>query len=84
MPSYNFENTDGSIEVHEMKIAELDDFKQANPHLTQILSQLWLADPVRLGITPPPADFQKYVLGRIKHSVPEASVENRWTLAQEV
>ena len=38
MPTYNFTNEQGDVEVHEMRISELDSFKEANPHLKQTLN----------------------------------------------
>ena len=87
MPRYTFENTKtGNIFDEEMKIAELDPFKEANPHLIQVLGGQPTLDAVRLGITKPPADFQKYVLGKIKAANPEYghSVEKRWMINKEI
>lgn len=41
-------------------------------------------DPIVLGVTRPPSDFQKYVLGRIKEKVPGAKVERRHHIAKEI
>ena len=43
-------------------------------------------DPVNIGVTKPPADFQKYVLGRVKAAVPEASAvaNKRWDIPKEI
>lgn len=39
MPFYEFKNLDtGEIEEHSMRIAELDQFKEDNPHLQRHLS----------------------------------------------
>jgi hypothetical protein len=87
MPNYTFENkkTKKTVIV-EMKIAELDDYIKNNPDMEQVLTVPVLADPVGMGITKPPADFQKYVLGRIRE-VPGANksqVEKRWQINKEV
>jgi hypothetical protein len=40
-----------------------------------------------MGITKPPSDFQKYVLGRIKETAPGAKkdvLEKRWHIPKEV
>jgi hypothetical protein len=68
MPVYTFENINTGDEiVVEMKISELDDFKASNPDLRQlIVSATPSVDPILLGVTKPPSDFQKHVLGRIK------------------
>lgn len=40
MPTYNFRNTETGEEFElMMKIAELDDYKAANPHLQQFLTK---------------------------------------------
>lgn len=40
MPTYEFVNKQtGKVEEHVMRIAELDAFKQANPHLEKIITQ---------------------------------------------
>jgi putative FmdB family regulatory protein len=36
-----------------------------------------IVDPVRIGVTRPPSDFSKYVLGKIKHANPKADIGNR-------
>lgn len=39
MPLYEFVNEQtGEVETHQMKIAELDEFKESNPHLKSKLS----------------------------------------------
>lgn len=43
-----------------------------------------LVDPVRIGVTRPPADFSKYVLGKIKHANPNSSVERRFNISKEI
>jgi putative FmdB family regulatory protein len=43
-----------------------------------------IGDPVRLGVTKAPADFQKYVLGRIKESHPKNNIERNRSIVREV
>jgi hypothetical protein len=46
-----------------------------------------VVDPVGIGVTKPPADFQKHVLGRIKEAVPGTSkkaIEKRWHIPKEI
>ena len=39
MPTYNFRNNETGEEIElQMKIAELDDYKNNNPHMTQFLT----------------------------------------------
>jgi hypothetical protein len=69
-----------------MSIADRDVYEQENPHLQQVLRNFTMVDPVNVGITKPPADFQKYVLGRIKSAVPqaEAVASKRWDIPKEI
>jgi putative FmdB family regulatory protein len=43
-----------------------------------------ICDPVRLGVKRPPADFQKYVLGRIKNDHKLGNVERNSTIPREI
>jgi hypothetical protein len=87
MPFYSFENKKTKKTVTlEMKIAERDQYVKDNPHMVQVLTPPVIADSVRIGVTKPPADFQKYVLGRVKE-VPGANkstIEKRWQINKEV
>lgn len=65
---YTFENINtGEETIVEMRMAELDEFKKNHPELRQIITLATpLVDPVLLGVTKPPQDFQREVLGNIK------------------
>jgi hypothetical protein len=41
-------------------------------------------DPVTLGITKPPSDFQKYVLGKIKSKYKNSTLEKTHAIPKEV
>jgi hypothetical protein len=75
MPYYKFRNkeTDEITEIL-MRIAELDEFKENNPHLeTYIDAVPMLGDGMRMsvpGIGQPDAAFEKGVIDRIKQTVP--------------
>lgn len=43
-----------------------------------------IGDPMRLGVTKVPADFQKYVLGRIKEAHPRGNVERSRSITREI
>jgi putative FmdB family regulatory protein len=43
-----------------------------------------IGDPVRIGVTRAPADFQKYVLGRIKEAHPLGNVERSRSIVREI
>lgn len=77
MPTYEFYNKDsGVVEEHIMRIAQLDEFKKQNPHLERYHSPENLpimSDGARLstpGTGKADSTFEKYVINRIKESVP--------------
>lgn len=77
MPNYQFKNLNtGEIEEHTMRIAELDAFKESNPHLERFFSPENLpgfGDGARMntpGAGKADSTFEKYVINRIKESVP--------------
>lgn len=85
MPEYTFEDINTGEQVTlEMKIAEREEFLASNPHYKQVLKSCVVLDPVKIGVTKPPADFRKHVLGKVRDKVPQAKVENRWTIPKEV
>jgi hypothetical protein len=45
-----------------------------------------LVDPVGIGISKPPADFQKYVLGKVKAANPHSTAvaSKRWSIPKEI
>lgn len=83
MPRYNFENINTGEELEvEMKIAELDEFKKNNPELRQVLNKMNMGDPVKLGITKPPSEFQRDVIGKIHKNTPGSQIgsTSRWDI----
>lgn len=86
MPNYTWLNKETGEEfTNTMTIAERDQFENDNPHLQQVLKNFTMVDPVNIGVTKPPSDFQKHILGRIKESVPGASAvaNKRWDIPRE-
>lgn len=87
MPYYSFEDlkTKEIFEL-EMKIAELDPFLKKNKKkLRQVFVKMNTGDPWLLGVSKPPSDFSKYVLGKVKHNVPGADIERgRYHVAKEI
>ena len=87
MPYYTFRNkvTDEEVTV-QMTIAEHETYLNDKPDWEQVIKAINFADPVSLGVTKPPADFQKYVLGRVKAAVPEANAvaSKRWDIPKEI
>lgn len=87
MPNYTWENQEtGEEHTNTMTIAERDEYEKNNPHLRQVLRHFTMVDSVTIGVTKPPSDFQKYVLGRVKNSVPEANAvaNKRWDIPKEI
>lgn len=87
MPTYSFHDTETDEEFEiQMSYEELKQFLVDNPKVNQSF-RMNIVDPVGIGITKPPADFQKYVLGRIKETVPGAQkhvMEKRWHIKKEI
>lgn len=87
MPNYTFRNKITNEEVTvQMTMAEHDTYLDDKPDWEQVIVAATFVDPVSIGVTKPPADFQKYVLGRIKSAVPEASAvaSKRWDIPKEI
>lgn len=84
MPIYEFLNKQtNEIEEHMMKISELDTFKSENPQLERYISSMNIGDSVRLGVTKPPADFQKGVIERMKATIPGNKINSKWNTPRE-
>jgi hypothetical protein len=72
MPIYQFINNDTNEEFDLiMTIAERDEFVKNNPACIQQFTSLNIGDPVRLGITKPPPEFMRGVIGRMQDSIPK-------------
>lgn len=87
MPNYTWMNKETGEEfTNTMTMAEHEEFVKNNPHLQQVLRNFTMVDPVNIGVTKPPSDFQKHVLGRIKASVPgaDAVASKRWDIPKEI
>ena len=87
MPNYTWMDREtGEEHTNTMTIAERDSYEANNPHLQQVLRNFTMVDPVNIGVTKPPADFQKYVLGRVKAAVPHADAvaSKRWDIPKEI
>ena len=84
---YSFEDKETGEEfVYDLTYEQLQEFLVDFPNLVQTF-RINIADPVGMGITKPPSDFQKYVLGRIKETAPGAKkdvIEKRWHIPKEV
>ena len=87
MPYYTFQDTTTEeIFVLEMTIAEREQFLKDNPNLYQMVVPIPVVDPVGIGVTKPPSDFSKYVLGRIKETsgTKDNKLEKRWSIPKEI
>lgn len=86
MPVYSFEDKETQEQFElTMSYDELLSFIENNPTLHQVF-KMNVVDPVGIGISKPPSDFQKYVLGKVK-SMPGAEssvIEKRWQIAKEI
>ena len=82
---YSFIDTETEEEFElEMTYDQLKVFLEANPRFNQTFV-MNLGDPIRMGVTKPPSDFSKYVLGRVKEAHPLGkSIERRHTITKEV
>ena len=84
---YSFEDTETGEEFElSMTYDQLKEFLVDFPNLNQTF-RMNVVDPVGIGVTKPPSDFQKYVLGRIKDKVPGANksvMEKRWHIPKEI
>ena len=86
MPVYTFEDKDtGESYDKVLSYDEMIKYLEDNPGLSQTF-RMNIVDPVGIGITRPPADFSKYVLGKVKQ-MPGANkdvIEKRWTIPKEI
>lgn len=82
---YSFEDQETGEEFElEMSYEQLQEFLKNNPEVNQTF-RMNIGDPVRMGVTRPPTDFSKYVLGRVKENNPlGGAVERRYTIPKEV
>jgi hypothetical protein len=84
MPMYSFEDTETGEEFElEMTYEQLKPFLEKYPNLNQTF-RMNLGDPVRMGVTKPPSDFQRHVLGKVKEAHPlGGAVERRYSIPKE-
>jgi len=71
MPTYTFKNKEtGELTEVVMKIAELDSYREANPHLETVISAPMLGDPTKLSASRKYDSGFKEVLQRIHEKTP--------------
>jgi len=86
MPHYTFENKKtGKQYDAEMSMADRETYLVDNPDVIQVLTRLNIGDPIMLGVTRPPTDFHKHVLGKVKAAHPKGDqLEKRYTIPKEI
>jgi hypothetical protein len=85
MPTYHFRNKDNGEEFKDfMSISAKEKYLEENQNIEQILTSLNIVDPVGIGVTRPPSDFSKYVLGKIRETAPGPALERRWNIQKEI
>lgn len=85
MPVYSFANKQTG-EEYELTLTynEMIQYLEDHPEVNQTF-RMNLVDPVGIGISKPPSDFLKNVIGKVKQ-VPGAhnpALEKRWTIPRE-
>jgi len=87
MPNYTYKNkVTGEEKTVNMTMAEHDTYLDDKPDWEQMILAANFVDPVSIGVTKPPSDFQRHILGRIKEAVPGASAvaNKRWGIPKEI
>lgn len=86
MPVYSFQHKETGEEYElTMSYNDLEKYLQEHPEVNQTF-RMNLVDPVGIGVTKPPADFMKHVIGKVKQ-VPGANkdvIEKRWHIPKEI
>lgn len=83
MAEYTFRNkTTQEEQTLTMSMNDLDGWLKANPDWEQILTKMNIGDPIRLGVTKPPSDFRKHVLGKIHRNNPGSTIgsQSSWDI----
>jgi hypothetical protein len=84
MPHYTFEKDSEQYDM-ELTYDEMLKYLEENPDVSQVF-RMNLVDPVGIGVSKPPSEFQKHVLGKIKAANPhsEAVASKRWSIPKEL
>ena len=87
MPVYTFENPQTGEQYDlTMSFDDLEQYLKNHPEVHQVF-RMNLVDPVGIGITKPPSDFTKYIVGKVKEAAPGAhqpALEKRWHIPKEI
>jgi hypothetical protein len=86
MPSYTYRNKDTDEEFTvSMSISEMEKYEAVNPQLERLYGAVGIVDPVGIGVTRPPEDFAKFVLGKVKAANPHTNIgKRRWDIPKEI
>jgi hypothetical protein len=86
MPSYTYHDTKKNEDATlSMSISEMEKFEKNNPHMQRIYNIMNIVDPAGIGVSKPPTDFSKHVLGRIKANNPQSVIgSGRWSIPKEI
>jgi hypothetical protein len=86
MPVYSFVIKETG-EEYEMTLTydELNQYLENHPEVNQTF-RMNLVDPVGIGVTKPPADFMKSVIGKVKQmpGAHQPAIEKRWHIPREI
>ena len=85
-PNYTFRNKKtGKTFIETMKMAEREDYLKKNPDIEQVIGTMNVVDSVLIGVTKPPVDFQKNVIGRIRETAPLNNMNySRYSIPKEI
>lgn len=87
MPVYSFENPNTGEQYQlTMSYDELEQYLKSHPEVNQTF-HMNVVDSVGIGVTKPPSDFTKYVIGKVKETAPGAhapALEKRWHIPKEI
>jgi len=87
MPVYSFENPETGEQYDlTMSYDDLEQYLKDHPEVHQTF-RMNIADSVTIGITKPPSDFLKNVVGKVKAAAPGAhapALEKRWHIPKEI
>lgn len=86
MPTYTYrDKRNGDILDCSMSISEMEKFEEENPNYERVYVPVGIVDPVGIGVTRPPSDFSKYVLGKVKAANPHTQIgKRRWAVDKEI
>ena len=86
MPTYRFKNKEtGEEHTDFMSISAMEQYLADNPHISPMLTQINIVDPTGIGVSKPPSDFSKHVLGKVAQmpGSNKAAMEKRWSIPRE-